>query len=132
MAKKRSKAKKVQRKRQPKQAKKTQGPMAYFAVAAIFLVLLAAIVMLGNNNSQETYASGQEDEQKIAPPVSQDACNTNSQCFITYCRGQDRRCVNTTTLSSYSKNCASYSDWVIETQVSGDCACVDGMCEMLK
>ncbi|NIO44671.1 MAG: hypothetical protein GTN36_03915 [Candidatus Aenigmarchaeota archaeon] len=58
-------------------------------------------------------------------------CERDSHCFITYCKGGSEECVNTTKLSDYSKNCKTYSDWVIERQDSSKCACVQNACKII-
>jgi hypothetical protein len=137
MAKKRAKTRnqkrKIQKVSQKSKAQKKNPTGMIVAVAAVFLVLIAAMAIIGGNGSnQQNFMPMPNGNQNIAPPVVHDACQTNSQCFITYCKGQEKRCVNTTSFSSYSKNCQSYSDWVMETQDASECACIDSVCKMLK
>lgn len=63
--------------------------------------------------------------------VSGGICERDSQCFITYCRGNPEDCVNTTQLSDYSKNCKTYSDWIVEKQDPSKCACIQNFCKMI-
>lgn len=131
MAKKKAKANRKAHMVQKKKAQKNTNVLL-IAIAGALVVMAAALALIGNSSPQSVYVPISNNEQNIAPPVAYDACQISSQCFITYCKGQEKRCVNTTTFSDYSKNCMSYSDWVVETQDTSECACVSNVCKMLK
>jgi hypothetical protein len=59
------------------------------------------------------------------------SCKTSSECYITHCKNQASSCVNVTDLTGYGKNCRAISDWIVDTQDSAVCACVQNTC-MLK
>ncbi len=59
-------------------------------------------------------------------------CKRDSECFITQCKDNEKDCVNTTQLTDYSKNCKTYSDWIVGTQNISKCACIQNSCTMIK
>ena len=108
--------------------------LAAFALIIVFLLLIfySSLVKIAQTNEQR--------QETIAPTAITESktptggfCKTNSSCFITACKdSQTDDCVNTTLLSGYSKNCKSYSDWIIKNQDSSRCACIDNACKMIK
>jgi hypothetical protein len=131
---KRKKTKKSSRK--VEQKKKFKINPVLIAAVLVVLILAAAFYFkapagqtpqkVESNNQQTTV--GQQSSQ---PSVGGN-CERNNECFVTYCKGEEKSCVNVTELSDYSKKCKTYLDWVVSRQDSSTCSCVNNVCTMLK
>jgi hypothetical protein len=104
-------------------------------ILAVLMVLILAAIYYSTLKPMQTYGNNQQTTTPDATgtaSVEGGTCKNNYQCFITYCKGQEKSCVNITQLSGYSENCRTYSDWVTDVQDSSKCACVQNLCGMLK
>lgn len=112
----------------------------FYLLLLVIAIFLSFIVYYFNFFQQQPQANEPTSQNQVTPTekgttpinVPGGGCTKDSQCFITFCKDQTEDCVNTTQLSSYSKNCKTYSDWVIEKQDTSRCACVQNACTMIK
>jgi hypothetical protein len=118
--------------------KKTNRHNLYLLLIVI-AIFLSFIIYYFNFFKQQTQANGPTSQNQVTPTqqvtnpinVPGGGCTKDSQCFMTFCKDQTEDCVNITQLSSYSKNCKTYSDWVVENkQDYSRCACVQNACTM--
>jgi hypothetical protein len=131
---KRKKTKKSSRK--VEQKKKFKINPVLIAAIAIVLVLAAAYYFNAPAAQNNPKIESGNQQTTIGPQASQPSvggnCERNNECFVTYCKGEERSCVNVTELSGYSKKCRTYLDWVVSRQDSSTCSCVNNVCTMLK
>ena len=109
--------------------------IAFFVVLAFVLV----VVYIAGNLRSPTYGGTSNENQTTNNPQTETRtsiggfCKKDSECFINYCKGQSKDCINSTQMATYSVNCKSYSDWVVEnTQDPSVCACSQNYCTMLN
>lgn len=136
------KRKKAQRRRTTRRiaAPKKTNRHNFYLLLFVLVIFLSFIVYYFNFFQQQPQANGPTSQNQVTPTqqgttpinVPGGGCTKDSQCFITFCKDQTEDCINTTQLSSYSKNCKTYSDWVIEKQDISRCACVQNACTMIK
>jgi flagellar basal body-associated protein FliL len=111
-----------------------------FYLLLLVLVIFLSFIVYYFNFFQQPQANEPTSQNQVAPTqqvttpinVPGGGCTKDSQCFITFCKDQTEDCVNTSQLSYYSKNCKTYSDWVIEKQDTSRCACFQNACTMIK
>lgn len=111
----------------------------YLAAFALMLVIFILFYYFSLPKEQQLpYGQGQETQTTqttpttIKPETYGGPCTKNSECFITRCIDQSESCVNTNQLSVYSKNCRTYSDWVIGKQDFSRCSCIQNACTMIR
>ena len=136
-------ARKVKRKRTAQKrktnrrvaTKKTSKNSSYLAIIVVIIVFVFAIYYFSFNkgSQQQPYQqTGETPSTAGSEIVTGGLCKKNSECFMTYCKGQAENCVNTTQLSFYSRNCKTYSDWIIENQDFSKCSCVQNACMIVR
>ena len=103
----------------------------FVLIIILFLIVFYSSFIQISRKSEKYHRETQPQITSGYEIVSGGICERDSQCFITYCRGNPEDCVNTTQLSDYSKNCKASSDWIIEMQDSSKCACVQNVCKMI-
>jgi len=111
----------------------------FYLLLLVVAIFLSFVVYYFNffqqpQNNEPTPQNQVTPTQQVTTPINVPggSCNKDSQCFMTFCKDQTEDCVNTTQLSSYSKNCKTYSDWVVEKQDTSRCSCVQNACTMIK
>ena len=123
-----------------KVAKKVEKKSSFnwIAVAAVLaIVLLGGVYYMNSLMTPNVNDNGGQNPLSVisgdvSNTVSSGSCRTNSQCYITHCKGQEISCVNVTQLSKYSSRCDNYLDWIVDKQDSTECACVQNSCTMRK
>jgi len=111
--------------------KKTSSSM-YLIIAVIAIIIFLAVIALNLYNNSEIQNMGNEITPSIAPETVQTGgfCKSDTECFITSCKGQVESCINVTQLTFYSKNCKTYSDWIVGKQDISRCSCIQKACIM--
>ena len=142
------KAKKTARKKVKRTApkKKSQPKYVNLGIIAVVAVLLLLVMyswpapVQPNANGGNTNGGGETNGgDQIIPPAQpgqvvmpgDSSCSSNSQCLITYCKGEAKQCLNTKDAFEHSNTCEKSSDWVLENQDASICACVDSVCTMI-
>lgn len=112
---------------------------SFYIVFFVVLAFVLVIVYIFGNFGNPTYGGTSNENQATNNPQTETRasiggfCKINSECFITYCKGQSRDCINSTQMATYSQNCKSYSDWVVENnQDPSVCSCIQNACTLLK
>ena len=119
-----------------KRSKKTKSNNIYLPI----IVLIAIVFVLAFYYFNSAKGFQFSEENRNTNPLTQGTrisiggfCKADSECFITYCKGQSRDCINSTQMATYSNNCKSYSDWVVENnQDPSVCSCIQNACTMIK
>jgi hypothetical protein len=106
----------------------------------LIAVVLIVIYYFSTNQGTQPYVNSGESpgvsppsspNQPTQPTVKGGGCTKDSECFITYCKGQTKYCVNTSQYINYYKNCKTYSDWIVENkQDASSCGCVQNACTL--
>lgn len=115
-----------------KKTEKKKSISIYLVVAVIAIIIILAVIAFNLNTSSEIQNIGNEIPTSANPGTVQTGgfCKIDSECFITSCKGQTESCVNTTQLTFYSRNCNTYSDWIIGKQDVSRCSCIQNACIM--
>lgn len=130
--------KKTKKVRKTKNIKKINKYNVHAAIFSLIVVMLLLFYYSGLSSVKPSENVQRED--KITAPktetvpqiiVTGGSCKRNSECFLTHCKGYSQNCINTVQLSTYSKNCKTYSDWVTDRQDYSKCACVQNVCKMI-
>ena len=120
--------------------KKTNRHNLYLGIVALIIVISLFVYYFNFIQGQQYYYDNEQKEIPGTTTITEEQrkmttggfCKKNSECFLTYCKGKTENCINTTQLSVYSRNCKSYSDWVLEEQDFSRCACVQNACALLE
>ena len=108
----------------------------YTVYLGTFVLIVILILVIYYSRFVQINKKIENQEEILLPKteltIEKGFCKKNSECFITYCKGSEKDCVNTTQLSIYSKNCKTYSDWVVEKQDFSRCSCIRNFCTMIK
>ena len=117
-------------------AKKPRFNPIIIVILAVLVIIALGVAFYSPKTPGAQIHDEQDEQQPTFPgaPVTsavEGICQKNNQCFITYCKDEAKRCVNTTQLTGYSSNCKTYSDWVTDVQDYSKCACVQNVCKML-
>jgi len=126
--------KKTSKKRETKKLDKVN-KYTVFLGTFVLMIILMLVVYYSNfiqiSKEPESYQEIQKPTITTEMAIG-GSCKRDSECFITYCKdSQTKGCVNTTQLSTYSKNCKTYSDWIIEVRDPSKCACIQNSCTMI-
>jgi len=115
-----------------KTKKKKTSSSIYLFIAVIAIIIFLAVIAFNLYTTSEIQNMGNEITPSTNPETVQTNgfCKIDSECFITSCRDQTESCVNVTQLTFYSKNCKTYSDWIIGKQDVSRCGCVQKSCVM--
>jgi hypothetical protein len=135
----RTRKKKVRRIRKKVQVKNKKVNYSLYIAFFVVLAIVLAVVYIFSNVGNPNYGGTSNENQATNSPQTGTRtsiggfCKLNSECFVTYCKGQSRDCINSTQMATYSQNCKSYSDWVVENkQDYSVCSCVQNACTLLK
>lgn len=130
-------------KKKTKNIRKNKKINKYNVYAAIFSLVIVVLLLfyyssLSNVKPSENVQKGDQitvPKTETLPQiiVTGGNCKRNSECFVSYCKGQSKDCINSTQTAAYSKTiCKTYSDWIIENkQDYSKCACVQNVCKMI-
>lgn len=123
-------AKKVKRKKKIEKASKNN----IFIVA---IILIAAVALLysvfSNTVAISNYGNNVNNPSKTTEGTITSTggyCKSNYECFLTSCKGQSEDCINATQMSTYPKNCKTYSDWILGKQDTSRCSCYNHACTL--
>jgi len=99
----------------------------------LVFVFVAVFVYIIFSSAKKEQPSGGTTEGPLTPSTAIPAtvggyCKKDSECFLSYCKGQTEDCINATQMAVYPKNCRTYSDWIIEKQDYTRCACIQSAC----
>jgi hypothetical protein len=108
--------------------------VAFFVILAFVLVIVYLAGSLGKpqpnaGNLNENQPSNTQPEIKTSIGGY---CKRDSECFVAYCKGRTKDCINVTQMATYANdNCNNYSDFVVENkQDYSVCGCVQGACTL--
>lgn len=102
-------------------------------IAVIAIIIFLTVIALNMHTTSEIQNMEKEIIiPSITPQTVQTGglCKRDTECFITSCKDQIESCVNTTQLTFYSKNCKTYSDWIVGKQDISRCNCIQNTCIM--
>jgi hypothetical protein len=128
----------------PEREKKTSKNTLYLAIIVVFIVLASVFYYFGfSKGLQQPYQQPFQQPSGTSgttPTTSGQGtatsvggfCNKDSDCFVAYCKGQAKDCINATKMATYANdNCNTYSDFFVENkQDASTCGCVQNACTM--
>lgn len=114
----------------------------FYLLVFVLVIFLAFIVYYFNFFHQQPQVNEPAQQNQVTPTqqvttpinVPGGSCTKDSQCFIAYCKGQTKDCINVTQTATYANDkCRTYSDFVLENkQDYSVCACVQYACTIIK
>jgi hypothetical protein len=129
---------KIRPKRKREQKKPKSSKTLVIAAAAVIVVAAALLVMSGAKPQTGVAASQQQPQtiqQGTAAAVG-DKCKSNMECFVNTCKSGPEMlsCVNTSSVETFYKRCtpATYTNVKVPYKDSSECACIEGLCKLLK
>lgn len=127
------KRKKAIRKKKPQPKAANKKVARLFLVAVAVLVISAIILSVPSNDWERTLQEEQSQQQTTIE--TNYPCDGNLECFLISCRDtpSDVDCVNAVTTDTYGMDtCGSYANVIPPYHDYTRCACVQGLCKLIK
>jgi hypothetical protein len=124
--------------RRVRQKKKSKN-ISYLAIIVVIILFVFAIYYFSKGLQQPYQQPSQQPSGTTPTTGGQGAaasvggfCKKDSECFVAYCKGQAKDCINATQMATYANdNCNRYTDFVVENkQDYSVCACVQYACTL--